>query len=88
MGTHRRVIAGHWEGQTIFRISTYPGLRVGTFAEACVSVSGSWTSRLGGSTDTYVYKYISHKRVHSEDLCHRVKRRTQRVLLLKITFIS
>lgn len=27
MGTHRRVIANHWEGQTIFRISAYPVLR-------------------------------------------------------------
>ncbi len=27
MGTHRRVIARHWEGQTIFRVSTYPVLR-------------------------------------------------------------
>lgn len=30
MGTHGRVIAGHWEGQTIFRISAYPVLRTRT----------------------------------------------------------
>lgn len=26
-GTHSRVISGHWEGRTIFRVSTYPALR-------------------------------------------------------------
>lgn len=42
MGTVRRVIAGHGEGQTIFRISTYPVLRgknlAGTYAGSHVSV--------------------------------------------------
>lgn len=28
MGTHRRLIAGHWEGHAVFRISTYPETRV------------------------------------------------------------
>lgn len=39
MGTQQRVIAGHQEGQAIFRISTYPALRGRTLQRHHVSCS-------------------------------------------------